>query len=356
MKEKVKNIKQKMGKWFWPVLAVLIFVFLKLTVFKAKPMEVSVSNASKGDLQEVVSLTGIVKADNYANLTFQGGGRVSWVGVREGQKVKKGQGIAGLDTVILNSAYQQAQNNYRNYQAAAESTLDSLKDNDDDETYAQKATRTTAEVNRDNAYDALKAAEQNLRYATIFAPFNGVMAKVEPSFPGSNVTSLTASYIVVDPDTVYFSGELSEGDLPKVNVGQKVVLKLDAYPDETFEGVVENIGVVAFTSSTGGNAYSIRFSMPKNDNLKFRVGMQGDADVILSTINDALKVPFNAVVNEDGKDYVWVVEGGKAKKKEVSLGASSLNEFQISSGINEGEQIIVDPSIKLIDGQKVTVK
>lgn len=355
MFNKFKDIKNKLGKWFWPVLIVSIILILKFTIFKSKPVIVKTENPLKGDLVETVSVTGIVKADNYANLTFQGGGRVAWVNVKEGQMVKKGQGIAGLDTVILNASYQQSLNNYRYYQAAAASTLDSVKDHSGDETFAQKATRTQAEVARDNAYDAVKAAEQNLRYATIFAPFNGVMAKVEPSFAGSNVTSATASYIVVNPDTTYFLGELSESDLPKVKVGQKVNIKLDAYPDENFEGLVENIGVVAFTSSTGGNAYTIRISLPKNINQKFRVGMEGDGEVILATKNNLLKVSFGSVVNEDGKDYVWLVENGKTKKKNIQIGASSLTEVEVKSGLSEKDSIIIDPSNKLIEGQKVSI-
>lgn len=355
MSNKFKLFKSRLGRWFWPAVVVLVIIALKLTVFKAKPVIVKVEKVSKGDLQETVSVIGSVKADKYANLTFQGGGRLSWVNVHEGQTVKKGQGIAGLDTVILNASYQQALNNYRNYQAVAQNVLDSVKDHSRDETFAQKATRTTAEVARDNAYDAMIAAEQNLRYATIFAPFSGVMALVSPSFSGGNVTSATASYIVIDPSTTYFSADLAETDLPKVKVGQKVKISLDAYPEETFDGTLENVGMLAFTSSTGGNAYNIRATLPENKDLKFRVGMEGDGDIILSTLNNVLKVPFNSVLNEDGKDYVWVYENNKIKKVDVVIGSSSLDEVEIKSGISEGQQIVVDPSNKLIDGQKVSI-
>lgn len=354
MLEKIKNIKNKLGKWFWVLTLVLVGLIVKFVFFPNNLSIVKIDRVKTGEITEVVSVTGSLKADNYANLTFQGGGRVSWVNVREGQKVKKGQGIAGLDTVILNASYQQALNNYRNYQAAADSVLDSLKDNSNDETFAQKATRTQAEVARDNAYDSLKAAEQNLRYATIFAPFDGVMAKVEPSFPGSNVTSLSASYVVVNPETIYFSGELSESDLPKVSEGQKVQVRLDAYPDEVFEGKLENIGVVAFTSSTGGNAYSLRISLPKNNLSKFRYGMEGDSDIILSKKENVLKVPFSSLINEDGKEYVWIFENGLAKKKQVEVGAISIDEVEIKSGVTNGDSVIIDPSLKLIDGKKVS--
>lgn len=360
MREKFKKLKNRLGKWFWLILIVAIVVVLKLTVFKSKPMSVTTAKVVKGSLTETISVTGTVKADNFANLTFQGGGRLSYVNIKEGQVVKKGQAIAGLDTVILNSTYQQALNNYRNYQAQASSVLDSVQGHSGDETFAQKASRTAAEVARDNAYDVMIAAVQNLRYANLYAPFNGVMAKVEPKYPGTNITPATASYIIIDPDTVYFSGELAETDLRKVKLGQKVIINLDAYEDENFEGTVQNIGVLAFTSGTGGNAYDIRFDLPTQaslpmqaEDLKFRVGMQGDAEIILSATDNVLKVPFNSVVNEDGQDYVWIIESGKAKKVAIETRGSSSDDTEIKSGLSEGMEIIVDPSNKLVENQRL---
>ncbi len=340
---------------FWAIsIIVLLFVFWIFS--RNKPEEKYESTkVQKGELVETLSTSGEVRADEHANLTFQSGGRLSFVRVKEGDIVRKGQAIAGLDTVILNTSYQQALNNYRNYQAAAQSTLDSLKDNNDDETYAQKATRTAAEVARDNAFDAVKASEQALRYATIYAPFSGVMAQVEPSFAGANVVPTTASYVVVNPETTYFESEIEETDLPKVEVGQKVLIRLDAYPDEVLEGKVENIGVVAFTSSTGGNAYSLRISLPKNVDGKYKVGMEGDVDIVLETLTNVLKVPTSSLINEEGKDYIWVYENGKISKKEVTIGGNSNEETEIKSGLDESQTIISEPSNKFKDGQKVSV-
>ncbi|MFI5241291.1 MAG: efflux RND transporter periplasmic adaptor subunit [Microgenomates group bacterium] len=351
-----KNTKNRLGKKFWIILAVIILlIVLRMRSAASKITTYDSSTVSKGELLETISTTGRVKADEYANLTFQSGGRLSFVSVKKGDTVYRGQALAGLDTVILNASYQQALNNYRNYQAAAQSTLDTLKDHSGDETYAQKATRTAAEVARDNAYDAVKAAEQNLRYSIIFSPFKGIIAEATPTFAGANVTPVTASYVVVNPETTYFDSEIEETDLPKVKVGQKVKIKLDAYPEEVIEGKIDNIGIVAFTSSTGGNAYSLRINLPKNKDFKYKVGMEGDVDIILETISDVLKVPTGALVNEEEKNYVWVYNDGKVKRKEVTIGGNSNEETEIKSGVDQGETIISEPSNKFKDGQKVKI-
>lgn len=305
-----------------------------------------------GDLVQSVSTSGTVKTDQYAALTFQSGGLVAWVGVKAGDVVKKGQGIAQLDAISLNAAYQQALNNYRNYQAIAENVLDQVKDHAMDETFAQKATRTTAEVNRDNAYNAVLAARDNLKNAIIYAPFSGIIDSVSPASPGINVLPGAANYTIVNPTTVYFDAEVEETDLPNVKVGQTVNIKLDAYPNNLYQGKVEVIGMVAFTSRTGGNAYHIRISLPDNVDQKFKVGMGGDTDIVLNTITKVFKVPSSAVVT-DGSDYVWIVENGRAKKVKVEIGASNIDETEIKSGLTEGQTVISQPSALLKEGSRV---
>ena len=356
MIDKIKNFKLKLGKWFWVLLIFLLIVIWRLFFSGSKVVTYPSVKVLRGELLETISTTGRVRADQYANLTFQSGGKMSWVKVKKGDIVKKGQAIAGLDTVILNAAYQQSLNNYKYYQAAADSTLDSVKNHSNDETFALKATRVSAEVARDNAYDAMLAAQQNLKFANIYSPFEGVVAEATPSFPGAFVTATNpASYIVVNPKTTFFDSEITETDLPKTKIGQSVRIKLDAYPDEYIEGKIASIGVVAFGSSTGGNAYSLRIELPENIDFKYKVGMEGDVDIILETRSNVLKVPTTALVNEDDIDYVWVYESGKITKKEIVIGGNSNEETEVKSGINEGEIIISEPSNKFKEGEKVKI-
>lgn len=275
------------------------------------------------------------------------------VGVKPGQKVTKGQFIAQIDTVALNAAYQNALNVYRSTQAVVDLEHDNDKNYGSAETFAQKSIRTTAEVANDNAYNNMLAAQDSLKNAIIFAPFNGIIDTVNPGSPGIQVLPGSANYTIVDPSSVYFDAEVEETDLPNVSVGQNVNIKLDAYPDATLSGAVSVVGMVAFTSSTGGNAYHIRISLPDNSAQKFKVGMQGDSDIIFSTVPNVIKVLSSAVVSDNAKNYVWLIENGIAKRTEVFAGASSADETEIKSGLSEGQVVIDNPSSGLKDGQKV---
>lgn len=349
----MKNWKQKLGKWFWVILAIAALIVWRVIAGANTPVKIQTAKVTKGDLVQSVSTSGTVKADQYSQLTFPTGGKVASVWVKAGDKVAKGAWIAQLDPVPLNAVYQQALNTRRSTQAAVDNVHDQVKDSASTETFAQKATRTAAEVANDNAWDALQAALDNLRNATITAPFAGIIDTASPGSPGIQVLPGAASYTIVNPNSVYFDAEVEETDLPNVSVGQKVDLKLDAYPDQSFEGVVETIGMVAFTSSTGGNAYNVRITLPKNDNMKFKVGMGGDVEIVYNTISNPIKVPSTAVVT-DSTNYVWLDDSGRAKKVDVEIGGSNADETEIKSGLKEGDSVISNPPANLKDGQKVS--
>jgi HlyD family secretion protein len=351
---KIKTWKQKLGKWFWLIPVIALVIVWRVLVGVNKTTKVQTVKVTQGELVQSVSTSGTVKADQYSQLTFPSGGKVAAVWVKSGDKVKKGSWIAQLDTIPLNAAYQQAMGNYRNYQAIVEQALDSVKGHDSDETFAQKVTRTTAEVSRDNAYNAMLAAQDNLANAVITAPFSGIIDTALPSSPGMQVLPGAANYTIVNPSTVYFDAEVEETDLPNIAVGQTVNIKLDAYPIDSYQGVVTNVGMVAFTSGTGGNAYHVRISLPDNTNMKFKIGMGGDVDIIFNKIENVLKVPVSAVVT-DTNNYVWEVVAGRAKKVTIETGGENNDEAEVKSGVTEGQTVISQPPATLKDGQKVSI-
>jgi RND family efflux transporter MFP subunit len=354
MVEKIRNLKQKLGKWFWVIPVITLIIVWRILVGVNKTTKVQTVQVSQGNLVESVSTSGTIKADQYSVLTFPSGGKVAAVWVKAGQRIQKGALIAQLDPITLNAVYQEALNTRRNTQAAVDNVHDQVKNNDSAETFVQKATRTAAEVANDNAWDAVLAARDNLANATIYAPFAGIIDTVSPSSPGMQVLPGAANYTIVNPDTVYFDAEVEETDLPHVAVGQTVNIKLDAYPNDAYQGTVTSIGMVAFTSATGGNAYHVRISLPENTDMKFKVGMGGDTDIIFNTIENVLKVPVSAVT-VDSNNYVWEVIAGRAKKVTIETGGENNDEMEVKSGVKEGDTVISNPPASIKDGQKVSI-
>ncbi len=335
-------LKKLAKKKLLTIVTILGLIFIWLILKKPSP-KVETFKVARGNIVETISSSGKVDADQKADLTFQSGGRVVWVGVKKGDKVVKWQGIASLDTVALNAVYQQALNNYRALEAAAQKAEDDVKNHAADETFAQKATRMAAQVARDNAYDSVKAAEQALKFAVIVAPFDGIITQANPAYPGINVTPVSAIYSIVNPKTLYFSTEVNEIDVAKIKVGQKVKLTLDAFPEVEFESTVERIDFASVITSTGGTAYKVKINLAKDRDREFRLGMNGDAEIIISSLENVLFVPPEAVVESNEGNFVWVVESNKkVRKTKVETGASSLDRVEIKSGLKEGDIVKVE--------------
>lgn len=350
----LNSFRLKLGKWFWAILMVILIIVWRIIAGANTSTKVQTALVTKGNIVQTVSTSGTVKADQYSQLTFPTGGLIKSVYVKAGETVKQGAWIASLDAVPLNAAYENALNTYRATQAAVDLEHDNDKNYGSAETFAQKSTRTAAEVANDNAYNNVLAAEDNLKNAKLMAPFNGVIDTANPSSPGIQVLPGAANYTIVNPSSVYFDAEVEETDLPNVAVGQIVNIKLDAYPDTTFSGTVTVIGLVAFTSSTGGNAYHIRISLPDNTTERFRVGMQGDVDIIYATDANVTKVPSSSLFTDGDKSYLWIIQNGSIKKVEVQVGASSDTETEIKSGVSEGQTVVDNPPSNLKDGQRVS--
>jgi len=338
MKKILKRLsvaKKKMGKWFWvlaavPLLAILAFILTRGN----KPSGISVV-VQKGPVVEELVLSGQVKAVRHAILYFPTSGKISWVGVKEGDKVNRGQGLVSLDKTILNSAYQQALNTYRNYQASAENVLDSVKDHSGDETYSQKAVRTSAEVARDNAYDAVTASLYNLRNATIAAPFSGVVTSLPNPNPGINVMVTEPQVELIDPASIYFAVDADQAEVIDLTVGQTVVITLDSF-DKNFSG---KVSFISFTPKSGesGTVYEVKVDFSEIKDLKesLRVGMTGDAKFILSQSENALYVP-SRFVNAD-KDGKYVYLGSKENKVYIKTGVEGEENIEILEGVSEGD-------------------
>jgi len=340
---------------FFLILALITFVIVRFMIQGRGAIEVETTKAEKKNITESISASGEISAEKQANITFPSAGKLSFLGVFEGDLVTKGQILASLDKTLLWASYNQAAAELRSAEASLAYTYDTVKGHSTDESFSQRETRTIDEVAKDKAYDAFKAAEYNLRNSTIYAPINGIATNFQEGLAvGVNILPTSTILSVVDPTTTYFRAEVNEMDIPKLTVGQKTQLVLDAFPDQTIEGLIKAIDFTTTTTSTGGTAYIVRVTIPNNTN--FRMGMNGDASFIIIQKDAVISIPTTALVEMDGKETVWVIDRGKALKREVRIGSSSVDDVEITSGLTEGEIIVDRPPAKLKEGTKVKIK
>lgn len=290
----------------------------------------------RGSIRQEIILTGKIEASEHANLSFQSSGELGWIGVKEGDRVKKGQYLARLNAAILQSQYEQAVANLRKYQATVDNVLDQVKDHDNDETPTQKDTRTTAEANRDSSYRALEIAKENLRNGYLKAPFAGIITNVALPFSGINTTYAQSQIEILNPETMYFEIQADQTEIQDINVGQLVYLTLDSYPENEIEGTVKSI---AYTPSTGesGTVYKVKVTFNNLDTEKYRVGMTGDAGFVLEIKNNVLYIPPKYLNSDKNGKYVKL--SPKNNKVYVEVGIDGEKKVEIKGNIQEGDLI-----------------
>lgn len=334
-------MKQFISKNWKKILVVAVAAAIGLFfVFRNNNKSTKTVEIKKGDLKEELVLSGEVDATNYAKLSFETAGKISYVGVKEGDKINKGRLISKLDVTVLNSSYQTALSNLRIYEATVENIHDQVKNHSNDESFVQKDLRTTAEANKDKAYEAMVAAKRNLDGASLYAPFNGIITYLAHPFIGVYTSLGAVEAEIIDPTTMYFDVLADQTEVTKLSVGQKVEVVLDSFEDKTFEGKVENISFVPKIGESG-SVYSVKVSFVNTDllNSKFKISMTGDSKFIVSEKKGVLFVPSNYIKQD--KEGRFLKINAKGEKVYIETGIESENETEVIGNISEG-QVVYD--------------
>lgn len=334
--DKVKNLLAE--KWKLIVVILLVVAGGLFFYFKNKNTVVKTSTIQKGNLKEELILSGEIKAVNYAKLMFETGGKITYVGVKEGEKVNKGRLISKLDATILNSSYQSVLSNLRIADATVANIHDQVKDHSSDETFAQKDLRTTAEANKDKAYEAVIVAKRNLDGANLYAPFNGIVTYLLHPFTGVYTSAGAVEAEIIDPATMYFDVLADQSEVIKLSAGQKVEIVLDPFEEKTYEGKIENISFIP-KAGESGSVYTVKVSFVNVDliNSRFKISMTGDSKFVVSEKKDVLYVPNNYVKQD--KNGKYLKSDSKGNKIYVETGIESEDSTEVIGDIKEGQTI-----------------
>ncbi len=297
---------------------------------KAKAAIKTVAVVRKDVISQLVA-SGKIVADRTATLNFPISGKLGFINVKADDTVKAFQTLAGMDVADLDTSISTAWYAYLAADAAAKKAEDEVKGHDADETFTQKNTRVAAQTTRDAAYDAWKSAVRAKRNSYLVAPFAGVVTNVSISAAGDTI-GVTDGITIIDPMSLRFLAEIDETDVGKIYLGQKVMLKLDAFADREISATVEHIAFSATTSDSGGTVYGVNIKPNEIIISSLRVGMNGSATMVLDKAVDVLALPIEAVV--DGE----IIISGKVKKKVVTGMASDV-DVEIKSGLSEGEKV-----------------
>ena len=331
-------------RWYFLLIILLVFVLI-FTQTQAKKTEVEEKMiVKKQNLKETLTLSGEIDAEEKVSLKFQTSGRLAWVGVKEGDYVKKYQAIASLDKRDLKNRLDKYLNNYLKQRNSFEQTKD-----DYEETYEfstgdlhKRAKRILENSQYDLNSAVLEVEYQNLllEYADLWTPIEGIVTNIDVPNPGVNITPATATFEIVNPKTLYFSATVEQADVVNLKEGMKGKLMLDSFSD--FEDEVK-ISYISFSPKSGetGTVYQIKLELSeKTKKLPLRLGMTGDVEFLIKEKNNVIALPSRFIKKDKKGSYVFVKENNKKIKKYIEIEEEIDGKIVIKSGLNEGEIII----------------
>jgi HlyD family secretion protein len=327
---------------FSSLFLLLAGVFLGNKIFAPKKSKYQAVKVVKKDLSSVVSASGEIKSEEEATLKFQTSGQLAWIGVKKGEKVKKWQSVACLDKKELEKKLQQELLDYMNERWDYEqTTLDDYKD--------LAVTETIRRVKEKAGFDLgrvvldVEIADIALKYACLVSPIDGIVTEITTPHPGTNVYLVNDKIVISNPDKVVFKANVDEVDIGKIKKGMPAKIILDAYPEEEINSLVEEVEFTSTMTSGGGTAFSVKFNLPPNtDEEKFKLGMNGDVEILTEKRQNVFVVPFEAIQeNDEVGEFVWLIKDGKPQKQAVKTGIGNDLETQILEGLKEGDKVIV---------------
>lgn len=294
-------------------------------------------------LRETLSLSGVIDAQEQAVLRFPSSGRLVWVGVKEGDYVTKGQGIASLDKRDIQARMQKYLNTY----SSTRITYDQSKDDNREVVIGgltvdqRQRTLRAFQKNQNDLNNAVLDVElQQLAAedAYLSSPINGIVTKIDTPNAGVNITPTSGEFVVVNPDTLYFSALADQTEVVKLRQGMYGKVTLDSFPDDDANATVDTI---SFTPKTGesGTVYQVKIMLSGTDMTVYRLGMTGDVEFTLKERKGVLSVPLRYVRTESDKDYVWKMVKGAPVKTYIQTGLSSDTDIEVISGIDVGDVI-----------------
>jgi HlyD family secretion protein len=200
-------------------------------------------------------------------------------------------------------------------------------------------------VIQNNQYDLDKAVvsvelqDVAKQQSVLTSPINGILVRADAATVGTTVGATTV-FSVIDPTSLVFGMDVDEADIGKVAVGQPVKVNLDAFPDKTSQYPVDRIDFVSHTTTNGGNAFTVEVKLPASSVSQYRIGMNGNADIITAERDNVPTIPIASVV--DGK-YVYLKKPTGFEKRAVTIGLQNDVDAEVTNGLREGDLIAVQP-------------
>ena len=312
---------------------------------EAPAIPVEAATVETGDMAAFFTGTASLEAEEEALVVARTGGVVLEIYAEEGQYVEADQPLAKVDDERLalevsraEAALAKLQRDYERNEELFQKSLIS----------AEEYERVKSDFETQKAARAL--AQLELEYATVRAPFSGIVSERLIKI-GNMVATHAPAFRLTDFDPLLAVLFVPERELNKLRQGQPAELRLDALPGDTFTGTIKRISPVV-DPTTGTFKVTVEIRDPSR---QLKPGMFGRIRIVYDTRKNVLLVPKGAILAEDDEASVYLIRDSMAFRQVVETGYSDDARVEIVSGIEPGDHIITTGQNSLRDSSRVQV-
>ncbi|MBN8474766.1 efflux RND transporter periplasmic adaptor subunit [Sulfuritalea sp.] len=337
---------------------------------RSKPVAVVLKTVERGKVESTVVNTraGTVEACQRTKLSTIMGGRIEYLGVKEGDKVKKGQLLLKLwnddqkaQQVLAEAQRAMAAQRVKEVCTTAASSRReaerqaSLKNKG----FVSDAREDTARSEADTRAAACETAKADVAQAAarvgvtrveqgrmvLYAPFDGTVAKIvgelgEYSTPSPPGVPTPPAIDLIDESCLYVKAPMDEVDAPRIVAGLPVRVSLDALPKQALNGKVRRVAPYVLAVEKQARTVDVEVDFERPAGINLLVGYSADVEIVLSSRADVLRVP-TATLIEGGKVMVLNAASGRLEERKVKTGTANWEFTEIVEGLAEGERIVM---------------
>ncbi len=358
----------KIGRLLLPALALAALVAAGWWFSRPQPIAVTVHEVGRGTVESTLSNTraGEVEACQRTRLATIVGGRIDYLGVREGDRVEAGQVLmrlwhGDLDARLavnraqlatarqrIGEACTMADNAEREAERQAQLVRrgfvsTSVEERARSEARARRAACNTARADIETAQAQLDATTTERQRLVLVAPFAGTVAKItgelgEISIPSPPGVPTPPAIDLIDDSCLYVTVPMDEIDAPKIQPGLPVRITIEAMPEQVFEGRVRRIApyITAVEKQARTVEVEVDFVHPEQAR-GMLVGYSTDVEIVLATRADTLRIPSTAL---RAGGSVLVARDGVLEERALRTGVANWEFTEVLEGLVAGEQVV----------------
>lgn len=289
--------------------------------------------------------TATLEAEDEATVNAKTGGVIETIRVEEGERVKAGQILAQLETDRLKLEVARSKANLDQLEQDFKRNASVYQRN-----LVSREAYERSKFELDAARAAYDLARLSLDETDIKAPFDGVVS-LRHIKVGNMIQAGSPAFRITKMDSLQAQIYVPERDINKLAAGQPATMTVDAWPSETFSGAILRVNPVV-DASTGTVKVTVAMS-PEQMHLK--PGMFGRVEIRYDRRENALLIPKDAVLTEDAQNNVFVIEDGRAFRRPIQVGYSDVDHYEVVSGLQDGEQVVVTGQASLKDDTAIEI-